>query len=127
MGKRSFPNVSGMSKRSASLKRVVFSAALVSVLSLVFFASPSHPSEAQQKSFQLTVRNLTERQPISPPIVVVHGGGAVLLPSSAGRLEGLEAFAESGSQPELMESLRGRSGVKARQKKLNSKPKQARH
>ena len=70
------------------------------------------PAEAQQKDFQLTVRNLTARQPISPPIVVVHDSSAVLLPSSAGRLEGLEAFAESGSQPELIGSISGRSGVK---------------
>ena len=95
------------------MKRVILSATLVAFLTLAVFSSQSQSTEAQQtKDFQLTVRNITARQPISPPIVVVHDSSAVLLPSSAGRLEGLEAFAESGSQPELMESLRGRSGVK---------------
>ncbi|MXZ03724.1 MAG: hypothetical protein F4Y88_08710, partial [Chloroflexi bacterium] len=95
------------------MKRVILSATLVAFLTLAVFSSQSQSTEAQQtKDFQLTVRNITARQPISPPIVVVHDSSAVLLPSSAGRLEGLEAFAESGDQPELMESLRGRSGVK---------------
>ena len=94
------------------MKLVILSAALVAFLTLAVFAPQPQPAEAQQKDFQLTVRNITERQPISPPIVVVHDGSAVLLPSSAERLEGLEAFAESGAQPELMESLRERSGVK---------------
>lgn len=85
---------------------------LVAFLTLAVFSPQPQPTEAQQKDFQLTVRNITARQPISPPIVVVHDSSAVLLPSSAGRLAGLEAFAESGSQPELMQSLRGRSGVK---------------
>ena len=91
---------------------MILSATLVAFLTLAVFSTQPQPAEAQQKDFQLTVRNVTARQPISPPIVVVHNSSAVLLPSSAGRLEGFEAFAESGSQPELMESLRGRSGVK---------------
>ncbi len=94
------------------MKRVILSATLVAFLTLAVFSQQPQPAGAQQKDFQLTVRNITARQPISPPIVVVHDSSAVLLPSSAGRLEGLEAFAESGDQPELMESLRGRSGVK---------------
>ena len=94
------------------MKRVILSATLVAFLTLAVFYLQPQPAEAQQKDFQLTVRNITARQPISPPIVVVHDSSAVLLPSSAGRLEGLEAFAESGDKPELMESLRGRSGVK---------------
>ena len=66
----------------------------------------------QATDFQLTVRNITERQPFSPPIVVVHESNAVLLPSSAERLDGLEEFAESGSQTALIEALSERSGVK---------------
>ena len=69
-------------------------------------------TEAQSQSYQLTVRNITDRQPISPPIVVIHESNAVLLPSSASRLEGLEEFAETGAKPVLMESLRNRTGVK---------------
>ncbi len=64
-------------------------------------------------SFQLTVRNTTAQQPITPPVVVVHDANTVLLPSAAERLPGLEAFAESGAQPDLIESFLERTGVKA--------------
>ena len=67
---------------------------------------------AQPTDFQLTVRNITARQPLSPPLVIVHESNAVLLPSTAGRLDGLEEFAESGEHEALMESLSRRSGVK---------------
>ena len=72
----------------------------------------NQPIQAQARLYQLTVRNTTERQPISPPIVVVHEN-ARLFPKSADRLDGLEEFAESGSQPALMESLSNRTGVKS--------------
>lgn len=72
-----------------------------------------HPNSADaEHSLQLTVRNLTAHQPITPPVVVVHDANAVLLPSSADRLPGLEALAESGSQAELIASLMERQGVK---------------
>ena len=71
-----------------------------------------HPLQAQSQLYQLTVRNVTDRQPISPPIVVVHQN-ARLFPKSADRLDGLEEFAESGAQPALMESLSDRTGVKS--------------
>ena len=60
----------------------------------------------------MTVRNLTAQQPITPPVVVVHDANSVLLPSAADRLPGLEALAESGAQPELIESYLERTGVK---------------
>ena len=80
---------------------------------LAIGSSFEYPSvTAQSTDFQLTVRNITERQPLSPPIVIVHESNAVLLPSTAGRLDGLEEFAESGAHATLMESLSRRSGVK---------------
>ena len=98
--------------RGASLKRLLIGALFLVAVSATSLSMDGDSVAGQAMDFQLTVRNITERQPISPPIVVVHDVSAVLLPSTAGRLEGLEAFAESGSQPELMESLSGRSGVK---------------
>ncbi len=94
------------------MKRLIVGALFVAAVAVVGSSLDRNTTVGQASDFQLTVRNITARQPITPPIVVVHDSNAVLLPSSAGRLEGLEAFAESGSQPELMESLKGRSGVK---------------
>ena len=59
----------------------------------------SVPAEAQSAaSLNLTVRNVTPGQPITPPIAVVHDSGASLLPQNAGSLDGLEELAEAGAQ-----------------------------
>lgn len=71
----------------------------------------SNPANAAT-AFQLTVRNVTAQQPITPPVVVVHDANTVLLPSAADRLPGLEALAESGAQPDLIESFLERTGVR---------------
>ena len=84
---------------------------LAAVVASVIFRIPS--ATAQSTDFQLTVRNITDRQPLSPPLVIVHESNAVLLPSTADRLDGLEEFAESGAHDVLMESLSRRSGVKS--------------
>ena len=70
-------------------------------------------AEAQEAgNVLLTVRNVTAGQPLTPPVVVVHDGDAVLLPESADDLAGLEALAESGDGAELAASLRDVAGVK---------------
>ena len=95
----------------------VFTLAVIAVALTCAILSIEHRStQAQGRTYQLTVRNITERQPISPPIVVIHDSNAVLLPSSADRLDGLEEFAETGEREptlKLMESLQARSGVKS--------------
>lgn len=101
-------------QRGVFLTRI-FAITLITAVAVVLVSATltlnSQPTQAQTLDFQLTVRNITNRQPISPPIVVVHESNAVLLPSTAERLEGLEEFAESGSQPTLMESLSQRTRV----------------
>jgi hypothetical protein len=102
-------------QRGVFLKRILAITWIAAcALALISAAQTSdYPSaRAQTLEFQLTLRNITERQPISPPIVVVHDSNAVLLPSTAERIEGLEEFAESGAQPALMQSLSQRSRVK---------------
>ena len=70
-------------------------------------------AEAQEVGrFILTVRNVTAGQPLTQPVVVVHDGGAELLPESAEDLAGLEELAESGQGAALAASLRGVVGVK---------------
>ena len=95
------------------MNRLIIGALFFTAIAAMSLSLDRNSAAGQATDFQLTVRNITARQPISPPIVVVHDSNAVLLPrTTAERLAGLEEFAESGSQPELMESLRGRSGVK---------------
>ena len=73
----------------------------------------SDESEAQEaEGLQLTVRNVTGGQPLTPPIAVVHEPGVSLLPTNADDLDGLEELAEAGEQTVLAASLGQMSGVK---------------
>ena len=95
------------------LPRLTLLVALALALAIVFQA-PSGPTEAQESSsLNLTVRNLTGSQPLTPPIAVVHEPGATLLPESAEDLDGLEALAEAGEQQTLAAALQEISGVKS--------------
>lgn len=69
-------------------------------------------ADGHERPLQITVRNVTMGQPLTPAVVVVHSSNAVILPSSAERLSGLEALAESGSNTELIETFNARDGVK---------------
>ena len=94
------------------LPRLLLSAALVLVLAIAYQV-PSEPSKAQAESgLDLTVRNVTHGQPLTPPIAVVHEPGTALLPESAEQLEGLEELAEAGQQQALAASLMEIQGVK---------------
>ncbi len=95
------------------LSRLGLLAALALALAIVF-QFPSGPTQAQESSsLNLTVRNLTGGQPLTPPIAVVHEPGTALLPESAEDLDGLEALAEAGEQQTLAASLQEIPGVKS--------------
>ncbi len=85
---------------------------MVLLLALAVLPLNRNVADAQPRSLQLTVRNMTDKQPLLATLVVVHTDNAVLMPSTASRLEGLEEFAEGGKQPTLMETFKARRGVK---------------
>ena len=93
------------------MKRVITGASIVAIFSISAIAMQSNTSHAMT-GLQLTVRNVTVQQPVTPPVVVVHDANTVLLPSAADRLTGLEALAESGAQPDLIASFMERRGVR---------------
>ena len=95
------------------MSRIV-AALLVATMAAAALFPLSVPAEAQDsESLKLTVRNVTQGQPITPPIAVVHDSDASLLPQNAGSLDGLEELAEAGLQSELASSLAELDGVKA--------------
>ena len=90
---------------------VLIAAALVAMLATNL--TTYHRAEAQEAgNVVLTVRNVTAGQPLTPAVVVVHDGGADLLPENAEDLAGLEELAESGQPAALAASLRDVAGVK---------------
>ena len=93
------------------MRRAIASVSVLAVLAVTAIGTQTNTAHAATE-FQLTVRNVTAQQPITPPVVVIHDANMVLLPSAADRLPGLEALAESGAQPDLIESYLERIGVK---------------
>ncbi len=92
--------------------RLLFPAALVLALAIAF-QLPSGLSEVHAGSaLNLTVRNVTGGQPLTPPIAVVLEPGTSILPESSEELDGLEELAEAGEQEALAASLAAISGVK---------------
>ena len=90
---------------------VLIAAALVAMLATNL--TTYNRAEAQEAgNVVLTVRNVTAGQPLTPAVVVVHDGGADLLPENAEDLAGLEDLAESGQPAALAASLRDVAGVK---------------
>ena len=93
------------------MKRLIAGVLILAAIAAVGLPFEYPSATAQPTAFQLTVRNITDRQPLSAPIIVVHEG-EFRLPTSASRLDGLEEFAESGVQNTLIETLEQRSGIK---------------
>ena len=92
--------------------RLLFPAVLVLALAIAF-QLPSGSSEVHAESaLNLTVRNVTGGQPLTPPIAVVLEPGTSILPVSSEELDGLEELAEAGEQEVLAASLSALSGVK---------------
>ena len=86
-------------------------AVIVGVMPQLFSQTAS--ADGHVSPLQVTVRNITSGQPLTPAVVVVHDADAVILPSSAERLAGLEELAESGSNTELIATFNDRDGVKS--------------
>lgn len=98
------------------LHRVALLALVAVVVAVVGVAVPFGEDRARadgHERLQITIRNVTNGQPVTPAVVVVHEEDAVLLPSSAERLPGLEELAESGSNAALIETLQNRDGIKS--------------
>ena len=94
------------------MSRIIAALIVATVAAAVLFPL-SVPAEAQSAaSLNLTVRNITAGQPITPPIAVVHDSGTSLLPENADSLDGLEELAEAGAQSALAASLGEIDGVK---------------
>ncbi len=92
--------------------RLLFPVVLVLALVIAFQLPPGSSAVEADSSFNLTVRNVTGGQPLTPPVAVVLEPGTSILPESSEQLEGLEELAEAGEQGALVATLEGMPGVK---------------
>ena len=64
-----------------------------------------------EASYRVTIANLAAGQPLTPPLVVLHGAEASLVESGAPAGDGLQQLAENGNAEVLVEALTGAEGV----------------
>ena len=64
-------------------------------------------------SLDVTVRNVTAGQPLTPPVVIVHNGSLVSLPEDPEAIMGFEALAESGDPSAFAAAVAEYDGVKS--------------
>ncbi|MCY4527980.1 MAG: spondin domain-containing protein, partial [Chloroflexi bacterium] len=67
----------------------------------------------EQPSLQVTVRNVTKGQPLTPPVVIVHTGSLLTLPEDPEAIMGLPALAESGDPSAFAAAVADYPGVKS--------------
>ncbi len=62
-------------------------------------------------SYRVTIANLASGQPLTPPLVVLHGAEASLVEAGAPASEGLQQLAENGNAQVLVDALSDAPGV----------------
>ncbi len=71
------------------------------------------PANENSLDLDVTVRNVTSGQPITPPVVIVHTGTLATLPADAASIAGLETLAESGDPSDFAIGIADFPGVKS--------------
>jgi len=66
-----------------------------------------------EASYRVTITNLAVGQPLTPPLVVLHGAEASLVEAGAFASDGLQQLAENGNPQELVDALTGAESVGA--------------
>ena len=67
----------------------------------------------ESPSLQVTVRNVTEGQPLTPPVVIVHNGSLATLPEDPVAIMGFAVLAESGDPSAFAAAVAEYDGVKS--------------
>ncbi len=88
---------------------------LIVVVFILFSSllSAGQVAAQEQPSLQVTVRNVTNGQPLTPPVVVVHTGSLMTLPEDPEAIMGFPALAESGDPSAFAAAVADFPGVKS--------------
>lgn len=85
------------------IRALITNLAVVALLSA--FAGPHAAAAAPERTFRVTVTNLTEGQPLTPPVVATHRGAYDAFDVGAPASEGLQQIAENGNGAPLLAEL----------------------
>ena len=100
-----------MQRTFIRLAAVLAVAAFVAGLSLVANGPAATRAANGETTWNITVQNLTEGQPFSPPVVVVHDATADVLEVGSAASAGVQAIAEDGNPAPLVAALEGAGGI----------------
>ncbi|MXY45291.1 MAG: hypothetical protein F4Y50_14790 [Dehalococcoidia bacterium] len=90
--------------------KVLVLAVFIFTASLVF---AGQVAAQESQGLDVTVRNVTKGQPLTPPVVIVHNGSLVRLPEDPEAIMGFAALAESGDPSAFAAAVAEYEGVKS--------------
>jgi len=79
--------------------------AIVTGLMLVAFMVPAATAQSSTRTYSVTITNLTEGQPFTPPLVATHRAPVLLFGGFQPASDGLQEIAENGNLDPLMTAL----------------------
>ncbi len=99
--------------QASSLRRWALAPALViATAAALAFALVATPAAGQANvTYTVTVENLTDGQPFTPPVVVTHSSGFDVFESGQAASSALQALAENGNADPLLTLVSGSSAV----------------
>jgi Spondin_N len=85
--------------------RTLWTAAAVAVLWASMVAGPSAADHPRERSYEVTITNLTSGQPLTPPAVATHKGGFHVFEVGQAAFYGVKEIAENGNLEPLLFDL----------------------
>ncbi|MEM7141981.1 MAG: spondin domain-containing protein [Actinomycetota bacterium] len=89
----------------------IFAFALVASLAIPVAAGASSGYSVRERTYVVTIENLTEGQPFTPPVLATHGRRADVFTVGEHASPGIQAVAENGGVPDLVAELEANSKV----------------
>ncbi len=93
-------------------RRLINTSVLIGMLALLVALVGVAPAEGgAERTYRVTVTNLTHGQPMTPFVVAAHSGSTAIFEAGAPASAGLQSVAENGGIPNLVAELGANSGV----------------
>ena len=90
---------------------VLAMSAIVAMLAVVSIAGVPESSAVQQKTYEVTITNLTPGQPLTPPLLVTHAKDAGFFTVGKMASDELQQLVENGNVAPLVEMLQEKKGI----------------
>lgn len=100
-----------MSRTFSTRNLAMLAVAVVAVATLAAFQGGTPSASASGTVYTVTIKNLTQGQPFTPPLLVAHGGGADLFEAGTAASAELQQVAENGNLGPFMDLVKGSADV----------------